>query len=539
MPMPLTLKTPPRRVAVLALALAAILALCALRTGPGAVGTAHASDTQVSIMMDDDQLVYRNDATRNRAMKKMKALGVEYVRVTVLWSVVALHARDTSAARRRFKPTQPNTYPKFNWDRYDGVVREAKALGLGVYLDVTGPGPSWSHDPAPRGDSHDADTWMPHAKDFYDFVAAVGKRYSGTYRARNRQILPRVSVWALWNEPNQGGWLTPQWQHGRAVSADIYRNLFLYGRKALDDTGHGRDFIMAGETAPLGSTNHGVRSPTYPKTFLRELMCADSHDHPLSASAAAARGCSAFEKFGPIRATAWAHHPYTKYLPPTVRDRAPDAVTMANIGDLPNLLDDLARNTHNVGTGMLVMSTEFGYETNPPDPFSGIALDKQAEYINEGDYEAFRNPRVAGNTQFLLNDAAPLRQYRRGSKRYWFTYQSGLLFNNSKPKPSLTSYLLPFDVIGSNFGTDPATGHRLYGVWGQLRFLAKPLTAPSLVFIEFRAAGSRSWQAIEPIGVYSTEAFFGGLVPVPGPGQLRAHFVSAGQRYSRTVPVKG
>ena len=296
------------------------------------------------------------------------------------------------------------------------------------------------------------------------------------------------------------------------ASPAIYRNLYLYGRKALDDTGHGHDFIMAGETAPLGGGGHTDRSPIAPKEFIRELFCMDSSGHAYAGASASARGCSAFDKLGPLRATAWAHHPYTKYLPPNKPDPNHDAITMANINDLPALLDQAARVTHHVASGLAIMSTEFGYETNPPDPFVGIPLDKQAEYLNEGDFLAFSSPRLVGNTQFLLTDAAPLRQYPKSSKHYWFTYQSGLQFFGGKPKPAQAAYMLPFVVTGPS-GTD-ASGSQLYGVWGQLRFRPHPLppgTPADLVQIEFEASGSKTWTAVgSPIAVFPARGFFGG-----------------------------
>ncbi|MDQ3739775.1 MAG: hypothetical protein M3389_02415, partial [Actinomycetota bacterium] len=106
--------------------------------------TASASPNQISVMMDDDLLVYRDDATRDRAMTRMKQLGVDYVRVTVLWSVVAENAKSTPTRRRRFDPRNPSTYPTRNWDRYDRLVRAARTIGLGVYFNVTPPGPPWS-----------------------------------------------------------------------------------------------------------------------------------------------------------------------------------------------------------------------------------------------------------------------------------------------------------------------------------------------------------------------------------------------------------
>src|SRR5438270_495636 len=80
-----------------------------------------------------------------------------------------------------------------------------------------------------------------------------------------RTIIPRVSFWELWNEPNQAGWLAPQWSHGVPQSPIMYRRLYYAGRRSLDATGHGGDVILIGNTAPLGSSARGERSPLRPK----------------------------------------------------------------------------------------------------------------------------------------------------------------------------------------------------------------------------------------------------------------------------------
>src|SRR3954453_3907515 len=63
---------------------------------------AHASDDQLSIMMGDDQLLYSGDQARDAALHKMPSAGVDMVRVTVLWSVVADRAKTGSKQRKRF-----------------------------------------------------------------------------------------------------------------------------------------------------------------------------------------------------------------------------------------------------------------------------------------------------------------------------------------------------------------------------------------------------------------------------------------------------
>jgi hypothetical protein len=216
---------------------------------------AHASSTQSSIMMDDDLLVYRDAATAQKTMNQMKLLGVDTIRVTVLWSVVANRARFTpaeikklkgkkarAAAKRQtknFRATKPKTYPRLNWDRYDDLVRIAHNVGLRVYFNITGPGPKWAHAKPPRSQRKLAKTYKPKPILYKQFVTAVGKRFSGSYRDENqgKVTLPRVNVWSLWNEPNQAGWLSPQWEKIGSkrvlVSPMLFRKLHQAGYKGL------------------------------------------------------------------------------------------------------------------------------------------------------------------------------------------------------------------------------------------------------------------------------------------------------------------
>lgn len=470
--------------------------------------TAAASPHQVSMMMDDDLLLYRGDAVRDQTMQRMKQIGVDVVRVTVLWSVVADKARSTPQRRRRFDPRNPRTYPPLNWDRYDRLVRSAQTLGLGVYFNLTPPAPSWARRRAPRGlRTAVKRAWKPKPAEFAKFVEAVGRRYSGRYRDENdgRQILPRVSIWSLLNEPNQAGWLAPQWERGRMYSAIAAREMFLRGRAALDRTGHRHDQVFFGETAPLGSSRKGQRSPVRPKKWLRAFLCENRRGP----------GCSAFGRYGPVRATAYAHHPYTKDRSPTRRDSHRDSVTMANIGDLGVLLDRLARRTRNVRAGLPLQLTEFGFETNPPDRFSGIPLERQAEWNVLGEFLAYANPRVQGITQFLLTDVPPVRGKPRNSKAYWFTYQSGLQFHGGAPKPALNAYYFPFLV-------------RPGDVWGQLKFRPNNLPAAGIVdtvVLQHSADGGATWTDVAAHQVTNPMGFFQVPRPPVGPGLLRASFM--------------
>jgi hypothetical protein len=527
------------RLLILALGLGALLAPAA----------AHASPTQTSIMMDDDLLVYRSDDVAAKAVHEMKLLGVDTIRVTVLWKTVAENTRFTkaqvatltgkfkTAARKqnaRFKAPNPSTYPIRNWDRYDNLLKAAANNGIKVYFNVTGPGPTWAMTKPPAKYNSLRNQWKPKPAAFKQFVQAVGRRYDGTYKDENgsRAALPRVGFWSLWNEPNQAGWLAPQWERrGGAIvpaSPALYRKLHQFGYRGLLASGHSTssDRILMGETAPLGSDVRSARAPIRPALFLREVACIQPNGTPYSGAAAAARDCGDFAKRGPLLANGYAHHPYTKNVSPLTPDPNPDSLTMANIANLGTLLDDLsAKTNNNIRRGMDLFMTEFGFETNPPDPFSGVPLATQAAFNTIGEYQAWSNPRIVSQAQFLLRDVSPVRSHPKTSKAYWFTYQSGLYFLNGYPKPAVTAYTMPFLITGST--PAPESGVPIVDFWGQLRLL--PNGAQATATIQWRAKdGSTPWTTIgdpvpvDPKGYYTATR----TAPANVVGEWRAAIVN-------------
>ena len=87
--------------------------------------------------------------------------------------------------------------------------------------------------------------------------------------------------------------------------------------------------------------------------------------------------------------------------------------TIANLDDLSGLLrrvyDRYGR--PRPGGGALYL-TEFGYQTNPPDPIA-VTPKQQSVYLNHSEFIAWRNPRVRTLAQFLLVDDKPLPGYPR------------------------------------------------------------------------------------------------------------------------------
>lgn len=515
--------------AVLLIVVALLAVAFTLRAAP-----AHADQSQLSIMMDDNLLVYTaNNQARYDALEQMHEMGVQVVRATLLWSAVAKGTKNP-ATHSRFDPTNPADYPRGAWTNYDDLVADAAAAGIAVYFDVTGPGPSWAM--GKTTDPTEKPSYMPNVGQFANFVRAVGTRYSGTYTVRYagaNHVMPAVKIWSIWNEPNQVGWLSPQGVYNKRIHAVLpyspilYRRIFYAASSALAQTGHSSatgNTVLAGETAPLGSPPQNGRTPMRPAQFIREFFCVNSHLQPYTGVQASVRGCSFWNGRGPLPASGWAHHPYTKAEPPTWRDKSPDSIVMANISSLPKLLDRIAANTNRVAGGLPIWITEMGYETNPPDPFRGVSEANQATYDNETDFMAYEQPRVAAVTQFLLEDAAPDTQYKKGTRGYWSTYQSGLEWGPGSGhkvgshKPAYDAYELPIWVrtISSSSGPE-------LELWAWPRFTV--FQAPSsypLVF-QFKAQGSQSWVTEGTVQTATTSGFVDTTLPdTYGPGVWKA-----------------
>jgi hypothetical protein len=471
----------------LTLACAMAAALAAVPAG------AVAAPYMVSVMQDDNQLVYGNLAQRRNALNRMQGMGVEAVRVTLLWKAIAPGA-ESRRKPRGFNGANPRDYPRHLWDPYDSLVVEAAARGIEVNFNPTGIGPRWAHKRTRVKAARRS--YKPDPGQFRKFVRAAGRRYSGSYRDENsgRQRLPRVSWWAIWNEPNQPGWLTPQSESKPgvgmiAMAPHIYRELVVAGAKALLSTGHGDDLLLIGELAPLGSARKpdGVVPSLRPGLFLPEMFCLNRRYRPFKGRAAEARGCDHVDRLGVLERfprLGLGHHPYTRKRSPRKRERHRDIMNIGNVGALVRSLDRIAKRTGLLPPQTPIFFTEFGYQTLPPDPFRGVSLEDQAEYINDADFIAWRHPRVFSQAQFQLYDVPPRTEFPRDTPPYWATYQSGLFtaLPDGTAKPAVNAYKFPL-VVRRRGGTAR--------IWGQVRFAPNGATYP--VALQERARGSSTW----------------------------------------------
>jgi hypothetical protein len=449
----------------------------------------------ISIFEAPTQLISRPEPT----LEVLHRLGVQYVRVMIVWRSVAPDA-GASAAPANFDASNPAAYPAAGWAPYDAIVRDAQALHMGVLFNITGGAPNWAMGPGftPGGAPG---VWRPSAARFGPFAQAVGTRYSGHYVPPGSSTpLPRVSFWSIWNEPNLGeADLAPQTVDNSTVdvSPTMYRQLLDTGWSALHQTGHGSDTILIGELAPYGQAvgNYpGTFGYMVPMRFLRALYCVDASLRPLRGAAAAADGCpsnsAAFASQNPalFRASGFAMHPYPDgavapnvVVSKTVDPGAPEFVYLATISRLEHFLDAVTRE-YGATNPFPIYSTEYGYKTNPPYA-GGAPLALAPAYENWAEYLTWRNPRLRSWDHYLLLDP-PVN----GPSEF----TTGLEFASGALKPTFAAFRMPIYL--------PVTDQRGGGleVWGCVRPV-NYAAQPQHVDIQLQAGGHGDFSTVRSV----------------------------------------
>jgi hypothetical protein len=448
---------------------------------------ANASRAQRSIFEDDQTLVLSSATIRERTLDDLQTLGVDTVHSVVFWNKVTPAPLSTHRPAG-FDGSNPAAYPASLWDRYDGLVRGAQARGMDVLLSPSSPMPAWAS--GCKASLKVRKVCRPNPTQFKRFVQALGTRYSGSYADENegKGVLPRVSRWSIWNEPNQGGWLQPQATKRGALAPALYRQLVRAAILGLRASGHGSDEILFGETAPIGRRSGPASSrPTPPGQFLRDALCIDSRGRALRSRSLDCRGGFG----GRLAVTGVAHHPYTRggSQPPTSKGSSTE-ITISSISRLKTILRQ-AGAKRRIPRNLPIQYTEYGFQTNPPDGLFGVSLAKQAAWINESDFIAWHDPRVRGVAQYEMRDEASLA-----------AFQTGLRFNDGRLKPSWAAYRLPLWVA--------RRGSKML-VWGQLRPAADG--AVEQVDIQNAPTAHGAFTSVRTLQVKSRKGFFNVKLP--------------------------
>ena len=406
----------------------------------GAVLEARASALAPETGMADDRVLLAGGPTADAAVSAWTGLGVDVVRIHVLWSRIAPGAGATRAPRG-FRASDPND-PHYSWAATDAAVDRVRGAGIRVMLTITGPGPLWSSGAPGRRQPR----YRPSAVQFGRFAEAVARRYGD-----------RVDRYIVWNEPNQPGWLQPQSTCAGHVCTPaapaIYRHLVLAAEPAIKRGDPGAQ-VLIGALAPRGHSAKDPEAQLRPLTFLRWFGCVTKTFKPVRSGTC--------RHFAPAVGDGLAFHPHGVLSAPSAFPADPDDVNFASLPHLESTLDRIQRaggvraGGRNPYERLDLYLDEFGYQTNPPDHISGVSAAKQDRWLQEAAYRAWRDPRVRNLTQYEWQDEPVIK----GGSGGW---QSGLRYLSGAPKPApgaLRHPVLHRPRPATALGPDP-TRHRV------------------------------------------------------------------------------
>jgi len=328
-----------------------------------------------------DDPSFRWTTDRSETLDLAAGANATVIRTTVYWYRVA--------------PTRPaNGADPFDaayrFADLDEMVRGAQQRGIEVLLTVWGT-PKWAGP---------AQNQLPRSlADYTKFTRALASRYSGRYAG-----YPHVRFYSIWNEPNRGIFLSPQFDaKGRSVAPKNYAKLVRAGYAGIKAANR-KALVAIGETASNGRdrkvTRKGLQDTHSPGKF-GELLA----------------------KLRPrIKFDAWAHHPYptSPSMRPTQKMRWPN-VSLASLAKFEVSLDKWFGRKKTP-----IWITEYGHETKPDK--RGISFTKQRDYLAQAFTIARKDPRVQMFVWFILTDRSTVK------------WESGLVTSGGARKPGFATF---------------------------------------------------------------------------------------------------
>lgn len=365
-------------------------------------------------------------------------VGAQYARLAIAWSSVAPGGQSRPEGFDAASASDPH----YRWSQTDAAIRRLSAAGLVVYPVVSG-APRWASTPS-----------GPSAAEFGAFARALATRYSGSFVDPLTGILPAVSTWQAWNEPNLPNFLSP-------AAPEVYRGLLNAFYDGIKSVQPGATVVAAG-LAPVKSSAEAV----FPKTFAAQLLCVRESNGWY----AARRGCE------PAKFDVFSVHPYSLGAGPTQRAAIAGNMFVADVGDVAQMLRAATqRKTVRPAGRKLLWSTEFAWFTNPPSKTVGDPPRRAGLRTLVALHELW-SAGVSQVTWFAVSDSSAA-----------IIAGGGLYDAAGRPKPTRDALRFPFYVASSG---------RVGYVWGRA-----PLGSARRVVIE-RAGrhGYRSVLNIRPRG---------------------------------------
>jgi len=393
---------------------------------------------------------YNNSQTPREWARRIYAAGGRVAEVEVDWS-----SYEPKAPTGNTYPTSPANPVYMNWPFLDTVVETLKAAGVQPLFLVTD-APGWAQ--ANGGRNREIQGDEPNDRALRGFMQALATRYDGSYPSPSGhgRHLPRVRYYQAWAEANLNIKLAPQWTRSNGAwqnsGAVLYRqllNAFYTGVKAAAPS----DKVVFSGLESYGNPPGGPRTP--PVTFLENVLC-------LNASLVK-QPCS-----DPAHFDVMAADPYEQWSP-TTSALSPTDASAPDLGRLMKVINAAIKaNTVVPDAHKPLWVTEFGYDSNPPNP-NGLPVAEQAAWLEDSFY-VFWKEGVSTDLWYLIRD--------QPGKLWNVNYYSGIYLYNGKRKKSYTAYQFPLVVAADGtqaqiWGMAPTSGvvhvqTRVNGQWSTI-----------------------------------------------------------------------
>lgn len=486
-------------------------------------------------VLQDDQLSLFSPGWLPQYMSRLRSLGVDVLRISSEWKLEAPDP-NSPAPPPGFRFTDPREYSSPGMQLLDRAVRAAASAGLGVMIDPAFSAPRWattdrtvpgaSSDPLYRTDID--------VRKLAAWETMLARRYSGTFTpAGERTPLPRVDEFTLWNEPNGGGFLRPQWRGAVAASADWTRAVTELAYPAIKRASP-RAAVLIGNTSDAGANSPSSVDAVAPIAFILRLACVNAELQAIHDGSCA--------HFRMVLADGYAHHPYERDAPPWVPSGAGQRgwVQMGDLAGLQALLDRLVT-MHRLAPGASrLWLTEQGYESNSELANPPWSEARQAQMNAAAEYVAWRDPSVASIAQFLLRDTltyetlALRRRTARPRAQLAGTWTTGLMREDMTPKPALAMFRSPVVARVLSGGTSGSGGGAaLLEVWGR----ARPMRASTQVRVQLGAGGAfreAGTSTSDQNGIFDTEV----VAPTASGIKVRFQWLAANGTWQTSPPTQ-
>src|SRR3954454_874802 len=405
---------------------AAILATAALLLTLALPSAASATRPLTTGFSGGDQFQGADNSQRDVWLGRSVDAGAGIVRLAVEWPGLV-------TATKPLDPTNPASI-SYDFSTLDTAVTAAESHGLKVLLSINH-APTWAEGPN-RPSSAASGTWEPNPSDVADFAQALASRYSGNFLT-----LPAVQAIEVWDEPNSGDWLTPQFTGKSFTGADLYRNMLNAAYKSIKSVNPNVQVVVGG-TAPYGDPPGGPYpasgARSRPVEFWQHVLCvkpvktkSKKKGKPAKVKYVRTPGCS-----GPVNFDVFGHHPInnTGGGPLQSGPSRYDAST-PDLGRVVSVLRGAEKAGTTNGGKHPVWVSEFWWDSRPPNPV-GAKLATQARWIEQSLY-LFWKAGASVAINFQITDINLRPNVHAG-------FQSGVYFPDGRPKPSLTAFRFPF-----------------------------------------------------------------------------------------------